>query len=208
MSDEPAELAEIAVLVMAAGRSSRMGTNKLLAPLADGRSLIAHVVDQAIAAGLGEAIVVVGHESDHVRAALAGRQVQFVENPDFAQGLSTSLQAGVRALPAAAPGFFVCLGDMPAVGSALLARMRQAFASIDGAGIVVPMRQGKRGNPVLWSSSFIPELLATSGDFGARNLIGLHADLVIEIEAEDDGVFTDLDTPEALDEYRRSFGRG
>lgn len=187
----------IAALVLAAGRSSRMGRNKLLFEI-DGRPLVAHAVDAALAAGLAPVIVVTGHEAARVRAALPHRAVAFVDNPAFADGLSGSLKAGLDAVPDDAEGALVCLGDMPAVTAGHIRRIVEAFAPEAGRAICVPVSDGRRGNPVLFARRFFPEMRALSGDVGARELIARHAGQVCPVAMEDDAVLTDLDTADAL----------
>ncbi|QQS12921.1 MAG: molybdopterin-binding/glycosyltransferase family 2 protein [Rhodospirillales bacterium] len=201
----------IAALVLAAGRSSRMGgPNKLLADI-DGRPMVARMVEAALRSQAVSVTVVLGHMAPEVRAAVASlgavaADVRFVENPDFAQGLSTSLKVGVASLGADIDGALMCLGDMPAVSSAQLDRLVAAFNPVEGRAICVPTVGGKRGNPVLWDKRFFVEMGAIAGDTGARHLIGEHADLVCEVEMSgpgmDDGVLIDLDTPEALAAFR------
>jgi molybdenum cofactor cytidylyltransferase len=196
----------VAGLVMAAGRSSRMGANKLL--MADGeRAILARVVEQALAADLAEVVVVCGHQEAEVRAALTGQNVRFVSCPDYAEGLSASLRAGLRALSPEIDAALVLLGDMPRVGAGLLRRQIAAFNPTEGRAIIVPAYEGKRGNPVLWDRRFFGEMMALAGDVGARHLIGEHAELVTEIEAEDAGIFMDVDTPEAYRDLRREPAR-
>ena len=128
----------------------------------------------------------------------AGLPVQLVHNPDFAQGLGTSLKAGIAAVPAEADGAIVCLGDMPQVDAGLIDRLVAAFDPDRGALVVMPTFAGKRGNPVLWSRRFFPDLMAIDGDIGARHLITSYAEAVTEVPVDGDAAFTDVDTPEAL----------
>jgi molybdenum cofactor cytidylyltransferase len=104
----------------------------------------------------------------------------------------------LAALPEAVDGALVCLGDMPRVAADELRRLRQAFNPVEGRAIVVPTRNGKRGNPVLWARRFFAEMREVSGDVGARHLIGAYPEAVAEVEMEGDGVLTDIDTPQAL----------
>jgi len=187
----------IAAIVLAAGQSRRMGRNKLLIGL-DGASLVEHAVDAALASQAEPVIVVLGHQGDEIAARLAGRPILTVQNPDYAQGLSTSLKRGLAAVPDAADGAVICLADMPGVGRSLIDRLIAGFSPAEGREIILPVRNGKRGNPVLWSRRFFPELEGVSGDTGAKHVIGAYPDFVTEIEAADDGVLIDLDTPEAL----------
>jgi molybdenum cofactor cytidylyltransferase len=129
---------------------------------------------------------------------LSGLPVKFVHNPHFADGLGTSLRAGIAALPAAVDGAIVCLGDMPQVDAPLIDRLIGALDPDKGALIAVPTMEGKRGNPVVWSRRFFPELMAVEGDVGARYLIGRYAEAVAEVPVSGTAVLTDVDTPEAL----------
>lgn len=193
----------IAALVLAAGRSTRMGTaNKLLAEVG-GSPLIARAVDAALASRARPVVVVTGHEAERVLAALGGRKVTVVHNPDYAAGLSTSLRRGIDALPRDIDGALVCLADMPLVSGATLDRLIGAFSPPEGRAICVPTWQGKRGNPVLFASRFFAEIRALAGDVGARHLIGDYAELVAEVAVPDESVLTDVDTPEALSALRR-----
>jgi molybdenum cofactor cytidylyltransferase len=192
----------IAVLLLAAGRSTRMGgPNKLLAEV-DGRPMVARVAQRLLAARARPIVAVLGNDADAVDAALGRLPVERVRNRDFARGLSSSLKCGLAALPQDADGVIVCLGDMPLVSGRHLDCLVAAFNPLEGRAIIVPTRHGKRGNPVLWAKQFFPEMAELAGDVGAKHLIGEHADLVAEVEMQDDGIFVDIDTPEALDALR------
>ena len=142
--------------------------------------------------------MVTGHQHERVERALSGLPVTFVHNPNFAEGLSTSLKAGIAAVPTDADGAIVTLGDMPQVSAALIDRLLLAFDPERGALVVIPTIDGKRGNPVVWSRRFFPDLLKVEGDVGARHLIGGYAEAVTEVPLDDGGVLIDVDTPEAL----------
>jgi len=188
----------IAALVLAAGRSSRMGgPNKLLEKIA-GRPLVRIVVEAALASRARPVFVVTGHQREQVEATLAGLPVKFLHNPHFAEGLGTSLRTGIAALPAQADGVIVCLGDMPQVDAALIDRLLDAFDPDKVALVVVPTIAGQRGNPVVWSRRFFPDLMAVEGDVGARHLIGRYAEAVTEVPLSGNAALTDVDTPEAL----------
>ncbi|HEY8873873.1 MAG TPA: molybdopterin-binding/glycosyltransferase family 2 protein, partial [Stellaceae bacterium] len=188
----------IAVLLLAAGRSSRMGgPNKLLAEI-DGRPMVARTAQRLLSSHARPVIAVLGNQADAVDAALGRLPVLRVHNPAFAEGLSTSLKRGIAALPPDTDGVIVCLGDMPLVAGRDLDRLIATFNPLEGRAIVVPTRRGKRGNPVLWASRFLPEMAELAGDVGAKHLIGEHADLVCEVEMDSDGVLVDVDTPDAL----------
>ena len=190
---------KIAAVVMAAGRSSRMApANKLLTEV-DGRLMVQRAVDAALASQARPIVVVTGHDGSRVREALAGRPVEFVDNPDFSSGLSTSVRAGLAWLAGKdTDGAVFMLGDMPLVTAAHIDRLIAAFNPVEGRSICIPTHKGKRGNPVLWGVKFFPEMRAIEGDKGARPLFREHADQVCEVEMQDDGILVDIDTPEAL----------
>jgi molybdenum cofactor cytidylyltransferase len=188
----------VAAIVLGAGRSSRMGgPNKLLAEIG-GRPLIRIVTEAALASRARPVIVVTGHQRERVEAALLGLPVRLVHNPDFADGLGTSLKAGIAALPGDVDGAIVCLGDMPQVDAGLIDRLIGALDPDKGALVALPTIDGKRGNPVVWSRRFFPDLMAVEGDVGARYLIGRYAEAVAEVPVSGAAALTDVDTPEAL----------
>lgn len=188
----------VAALILAAGRSRRMGTlNKLLIGI-DGKPMVRRVAEAVMASQSRPAIVVTGHDREKVETALAGLPVTFIHNPDYPGGLSTSVKRGLAALPADLDGALICLGDMPFVAAAEIDRLITAFNPVEGRAICVPIRRGKRGNPVLLAARFFPELCGISGDVGARDLIAVHPELVVEVEMESDAILTDIDTPQAL----------
>jgi molybdenum cofactor cytidylyltransferase len=188
----------IAAVVMAAGRSQRMGAvNKMTAPVG-GRPMVTWAVEAALDSACDPVVVVTGHEPGQVRAALGGYDVIFVHNPDFADGIATSLSAGLRALEDDVEGAVICLGDMPDVSAPLIDRLVAAFDPDAGAAICVPVVEDRRGNPVLWARQFFGEMETLKGDTGARRLMAAHEDALCEVTMDDDAALTDLDTPDAL----------
>ena len=204
----PSPRREVAVVVLAAGQSRRMGRRNKLLEAVDGEPMVRHAVRAAASAADGRPVVVVtGHEREAVEAALSGYDVAFAHNPEYGAGLSTSLARGVAALPPGIEGAIVCLADMPGVRAEHLERLRDAFDPGAGAAICVATRRGKRGNPVLFASRFFPEMCDVEGDVGARHLVGAYAELVREVEMPDDGVLLDIDSPSALRAYRAGDAR-
>jgi molybdenum cofactor cytidylyltransferase len=192
----------VAAIILAAGRSTRMGgPNKLLAELG-GKPLVRIVTEQALASKAREVIVVTGHQGDQIERALQGLGVKFVRNPDFAEGLSSSVKTGIGAVSADADGAVICLGDMPLISADLIDRLIEAFAPDRGNLIAVPISANRRGNPVLWSRRFFSELMTLDGDIGARHLIEKHSEAVAEIPVEGHGAFLDIDTPQSLEAAR------
>ncbi len=197
VAEKPAPGPRIAALLLAAGQSRRMGSNKLLAEI-DGRPMVARTATRLLSSHARPIVAVLGNQADAVDAALGRLPVERVRNPAFAEGLSTSLKRGLAALPPDIDGVVVCLGDMPLVTGRDLDRLIAAFNPLEGRAIIVPTRRGKRGNPVLWARRFFPEMADLAGDVGAKHLIGEHAELVYEVEMDSDGVLVDIDTPDAL----------
>jgi len=198
---------KIAAVVLAAGRSTRMGAvNKMLAEIG-GKPLVRIAAEQALASRAKPVIVVTGHERERVEQALAGLAVQLVHNPDYAEGLGTSLKAGIAALPEVADGAVVCLGDMPQVDAGLIDKLIGGFDPERGALVVVPSIEGRRGNPVLWSRRFFPDLMQIQGDIGARHLIGHYAEAVVEIPLAGEAALIDVDTPESLSAVKAEIER-
>ena len=192
----------IAGLVLAGGLSSRMAPrNKLLEPVG-GEPMVRHVAAVAIASGTQPVIVVTGHEAAAVTGALRGLAITIVANPDYADGLSTSLRAGLRALPQGIDGALILLGDMPEVESSVLTALVAAFTG--ESTICVPVRHGRRGNPVLWGSVYFAEMMQLTGDSGAKPLMARHETHLIEVEVATDSIFEDVDAPEDLARLKRS----
>jgi molybdenum cofactor cytidylyltransferase len=157
------------------------------------------VVEAALASQARPVLVVTGHQRERVEAALAGLPVIFVHNPNYAEGLGGSLKAGIAALPVEVDGVVICLGDMPQVDAALINRLIGAIDLDKGALVAVPTIEGKRGNPVVWSRRFFPDLMAVEGDVGARHLIGRYGEAVVEVPVSGAAALTDIDTPQALE---------
>lgn len=200
--DEMRRAPRIAAVVLAAGRSTRFGaSNKLLADL-DGEPLVRATVRSVLASRARPVIVVTGHQAAAVNEALAGLEVTIVHNPAFAEGLSSSLKTGLKALPRNVEGAVVALGDMPGISGRDIDRLIAGFSPKEGRSIVVPVHNGKRGNPVLFSSAILPEMSAIEGDTGARHIIGQHAEEVAEVDLGTDAIFVDVDTPAALADYK------
>ncbi len=189
---------KIAAVVLAAGSATRMpGSHKLL-EIVDGQPLVAFAVEAALASGVDPVVVVTGHKAREVRAALPdGARV--VHNAAYADGLASSLRTALRALPANIDAVVVALGDMPFIRARHFEMLAEAWRP---GSIVVPVRDGRRGNPVLWSATFIDEMCGLHGDAGAKGIMARYPDAVIELPADDDAVFTDVDDAHDLERAR------
>ncbi len=196
----------VAVLILAAGQSRRMGRkNKLLAEI-DGKAMLRHTAETALKSKAAKVFGVSGHDKEKIETLFNNLKITSFHNPDFAEGLSSSLKTGFRALADEYDGILVCLGDMPLVSSNLFDDLIDAFDVEEGRAIIVPTFQGKRGNPVLIGSQFKNDILTLTGDIGAKSLIAENETYVFNVEADKDSIFTDIDisiftdidTPDAL----------
>ena len=191
-------MSRYAAVVLAAGQGTRYrasgGTepSKLVAPLA-GEPLIRHAVSAVIGSRAKPVVVVTGHEAGLIQAALADCDVETRHNPDYASGLAGSLKTGLAALPQDVDGAIIVLGDMPGITSALIDRLIDAADGTPLAAAVVPVRAGRRGNPVYLSSSLFPAVARLTGDEGARRLLSDPGVRICELALDDDAVSADVD---------------
>lgn len=195
-------MAEVAAIVLAAGRSTRFsggaeGATKLVAEIG-GAPMVRLAVEAALGSGAAPVILVTGHARERVMAALAGLDVREARNPDFASGIASSVKAGISAVPAASAAALVFLGDMPRVSAALAQRLIAAFESDPTLDAVAPVVDGRRGNPVLLSRRLFAAAMKLEGDEGARRLLMRPELRVAEVAVADTGAALDVDTPEAL----------
>jgi molybdenum cofactor cytidylyltransferase len=187
----------IGAVVLAAGRSSRMGRSKLLLPLG-GRAVLAWVVEHLLEAGVDDVVVVTGPYTPDVLPVLGTAPVRLAHNPDAAHGMASSLRVGLLALHPADDAALIALGDQPTVDRHILLPLLERYRR-DRPAIVVPVYRGQPGNPVLFDRRVFPELFALSGDVGGRSVVRADPARVAEVAFDEDPP-PDLDTPEA---YRR-----
>jgi molybdenum cofactor cytidylyltransferase len=192
----------IAAIVLAAGRSSRMGSLNKLLKIVGGKSIIASVVGAALGSSANPVIVVTGFEADRVATALHGLGVTIVNNRAYEEGLSTSLQAGLAALPSDCDGAVILLGDMPQVAASDIAAL--IAAAEDRNTICIPVNNGKVGNPILWGAAHFSEMMQLTGDAGAKQLLAKHPESIIEVPIISDRIFVDIDTPSDLARFENS----
>jgi molybdenum cofactor cytidylyltransferase len=190
----------LVAILAAAGISTRMGQNKILLNFR-GKPLIVHAIDTLLASAVDEVVVVLGHEAEKVRAALEGRKVRFVENPDFREGLRTSVRAGIEAVSSHAGAFMIYLADQPLLTPEevnLLIRALTEARKVNKS-IVVPFFCGRRGNPVILDCSYKEAILDVVGETGCRRVIKRNPEQVFVVEMETDHVVRDIDT---MEDYR------
>ncbi|MEN8375509.1 MAG: nucleotidyltransferase family protein [Gemmatimonadota bacterium] len=187
----------IAGVVLAAGLSRRLGTNKLLLEV-DGVPLVRRAVESAIDAGLAPVLVVVGHERERVESALAGLDCRAVHNPRFAEdGKNGSMKVGVGAVPLDAAGAMVILADMPRVETSMMAALIDAFRT-GGAPLVVSRYGDVNAPPMLYDRALFDELLAMQGEGCGKRLVRAHLDEA-QILSWPKEALRDLDVPADMD---------
>lgn len=195
-------MSDVAAIILAAGLGTRFAagnarTTKLLAEL-DGKPLVRHVADAALASRARPVIIVTGHARERMENALGGLPLTFVHNADYASGLASSLRTGIAAVPATAAAAIVLLGDMPLVTGALVDALIRAFEAHPSTDAVVPLLAGRRGNPVVLARSMFAEASRLTGDQGARGLLTEPRRRIIELPLAGEAASTDIDTPEEL----------
>ncbi|HSZ54861.1 MAG TPA: nucleotidyltransferase family protein [Tepidisphaeraceae bacterium] len=191
----------ICAIVLAAGRSRRMGTQKLLLPFA-GKTVIAHIVDQLLASKVGHVLVIVGAEAEAVGAALGGRQITLVRNPDPDAEMLSSVRCGFASLPNDCAAALIALGDQPSITPDIVDQLIERFLT-GSHGIVVPFHDGHRGHPMIVSARYRDEIMDQHDDSGLRGLLDAHAAEVFKLPSGD-SVLEDMDYPE---DYRRALAR-
>ena len=186
-------------VVLAAGKSSRMGANKLLLEVG-GKTVLDRLLD-ALTQAVDEVVVVTGNNPEPMRAIASAHRVRVVHNPDHERGMTTSFQAGLRAI-GGVDGVFLVLGDQLGLAPELLRRMTAAMEDVPGALIVSTIHGGKRGHPVLFRSSLFGEILALTGTL--KEVVDGHSDANVHIEG---GVWStvDFDTPADFERAKRLF---
>ena len=188
-------------VILAAGESRRMGTQKLLLPFGDA-TVVEAVVRTALASSIGQAVAVLGADRDAVRAKLEPGGVDFAVNERFADGMLSSIQTGLRALPPDAEAVVIMLGDQPflppSVVDAVVRGYRESLK-----GIVIPVFRSRRGHPVLVDLKYRDEVLAFAPADGLRRLMRAHPEDIAEVEVDDANILRDLDTPEDYAETKK-----
>lgn len=195
-------------LVLAAGQGRRMGgPQKLLLPY-QGVALVRRAAEALLGAGLSPVVVVVGADAEAVEGELRGPRLQVIRNPRHAEGMGTSVAAGVAALGSGVGAVAVALGDMPRLRADTVRALHRAFLAT-GRGIAVPLWEGRRGHPVLFDlTRYRPHLLGLTGDEGARSVLQSCPDDVLEVPVDDPGVVLDVDTPEDFSQLAAEPGTG
>ncbi|HUT97268.1 MAG TPA: molybdenum cofactor cytidylyltransferase [Dehalococcoidales bacterium] len=183
----------VSAILLAAGKSSRMGKLKQLMPLGDST-----ILEQTLANLLGsratEVVVVLGHKAEEVVKRLSGRPVKVVVNPLYRKGMGSSIAAGLKFVDSQAQAVMLVLGDQPYVDSPTMNRLIDAFGGAK-KGIVIPTYNGQRGHPLIFARKYQAQLSRLSGDIGGREIIREHPEDVLEVPVDCEGIIIDIDTP-------------
>jgi len=190
-------------IVLAGGKSQRMGRQKLLLPLG-GRPMIAVVVDEVLRSPCDQTFVVVGEDGARIQQALEGRPVTFVGNRGEREDMLTSVRCGLQALPDTCDSILIVLGDQPGIQRSLITQMLASYAGT-GCRIVVPAYQGRRGHPLLFSARYRQEVMTEFDETGLRGLLYKHPEQVFELPCESPAMLGDIDTPEQYERRRSEF---
>jgi molybdenum cofactor cytidylyltransferase len=193
-----AKISLVSAILLAAGKSERMGQNKLLLPFG-GRTVIQRTLDSLLASRAGEVIVVLGNKAQEINASIGSRRALVVLNPNFARGMSTSLITGLGMVSNQVKFVIIALGDQPLITPRVYNQLIEAALSTQ-KGIILPVYKGERGNPIVISTRYRAEILKQTGDIGGRELLKQYPEDVLEVPVECEGVVVNINTKE---EYER-----
>ena len=185
----------ISAILLAAGESNRMGQPKQLLPFGQS-TILERTIDNLLDSAISETIVVMGYKEEEIRKTIADKPVKIAINPDYQQGMSTSIIAGLKQINKRARAVLIALSDQPFVDSQTITSLVEAFIA-NNKGIIIPVYRGKRGNPVIFAIRYKGELLNLKGDTGGREIIKRHPDDVLEVAVNCEGVLLDIDTMES-----------
>ena len=182
----------ISAILLAAGQSKRMdGENKLTKEI-QGVPLIKHSVKNILASSVDELIIVLGYQKEIIEKLIdKNNKIKFVFNKDFESGMASSIKTGLNNLSEKTEAFFICLGDMPMVNHDIY---NQLIKSKDNKEIIVPTYKGQQGNPVLFDKSMKEKVLDIRGDVGAKKILELNKDKILNIETNDQSITKNFNT--------------
>lgn len=186
---------KIAGLILAAGGSSRMGDQNKLLQLIDGMPMVKKVVESCLHSNLSSIYVVLGHGSEWINNCISTEGINFVNNEDWRLGMASSINSGIGAMNNDFDGAMILLGDMPYIETKLIDQMIELFQEYK---IVVPVKNGRQGNPVLFSSTFFNDLQSIDGDKGAKRVIQENFSSVVPTHVMTNAIFRDIDTPQQM----------
>ena len=182
----------LSAILLAAGESKRMGKPKQLMPLGQS-TLLEQTIDNLLNSAVDEIIVVLGHRAEEITKTIAAKLVKIMVNPNYQQGMSTSIIAGLNLVDRQAKAVMLALGDQPLVDSQTINQLIDEFYNHD-KGIAIPTYQGRRGHPITFAIKYKPKLLELEGDIGGRQIIQYHPDDILEVAVDSESVIADIDT--------------
>ena len=188
-------------ILLAAGESKRMGKPKELMPFGQS-SIVEQTIDNLLGSAVNEVIVVIGHRAEEVIRLIATRPVKLAVNPNYEQGMSTSIIAGLNLVDSQAQAIMLALGDQPAIDRQTINRLIKAFYTHD-KGIAIPTYQGRRGHPIIFAVKYKEKLLELKGDIGGRQIVKDHPDDILEVAVNSESILTDIDT---ISDYQSYIG--
>jgi len=183
----------ISAILLAAGESKRMGELKQLMPFGQNTTIVEQAIDNLLSAAVNEVIVVVGYRAEEVIKSIVGKPVKIAINPNYRQGMSTSIIAGLNLVDSRAQAVMLTLGDQPLINSQTVNRLIEEFHNHD-RGIAIPTYQGRRGHPIIFAIKYKEKLLELKGDIGGRQIVKDHPDDILEVAVNAGGIITDIDT--------------
>jgi len=192
---------DIHAVLLAAGRSERMGRNNKLLLNVDGIPLVRKSAINILNSNVTSITVVTGFDENKIVNALSGLNVNFVKNINFREGLSSSLKAGLANITPTPSAVIICLADMPKIQPEHINQLIENFDPLKGWEICIPTNNGKRGNPVLIGSRFFPYIFETNGDFGAKQIMKQHSDKIVEVEIGTSDIHFDIDTQDEYENF-------
>ena len=182
----------ISAILLTAGQSKRMISENKLTKKIQGVPLIKHSVKNILAASIDELIIVLGYQKEIIEKLIdKNEKIQFIFNKDFESGMSSSIKIGLNHLSEKTEAFFICLGDMPMVSHVIY---DQLIKSKNNKEIIVPNYNGQQGNPVLFNKSMKEKVMDISGDIGAKKILELNKDKILNLEINDQSIVKGFDT--------------
>jgi molybdenum cofactor cytidylyltransferase len=199
------KLDKVKALILAAGFSSRMKTNKMLLPMGD-MTVIENTLQGFLQPDVDGVAVVLGHEKEKIASVLASYPVEIIENPHFSQGMGSSVQAGIEQLQKDEDlaGVMITPGDMPFIQTKTVREIIKTYREFTYP-IIIPVYRGRRGHPAFFAQELLPQLLAIAGDEGARGVIHRNPKKCFYLEVDDSGILIDMDAPEEYEKWRHQW---